>query len=492
MDKKIENEKTTSFITTVIKKIRSGETPEAIRVELKEEWSLLNDFFTLYEEKISDINKAVDDWESQNEGRIKESQEFIKDVYGSINPRLEKKIKELLAGIKGIDKKVFIRIKRAYNLKYIRRKEQLDELQSNITYYTKQIRDNLYFLKKVYKHQTAYLKDKGAGQIEFDLEKHSFLYRTLTDELRADRRLKRNMIGFLRLIQLALAIERRSAEYLKEIPAGKKLEELEKYVRRIQDYVGGYRVEEILNPGVGELRIFYGLIEDTFHDTDMLDEIGDYIADMNIRFQRSYHKKWVNHTILLKKDNRIVDGMILDFTGCDPKRNLAIGIIWFYVYAKEHQEAGFPIILNFEKKALENDKTILDYTELGGVYFEIESAKYRLFNLKAKRINMNFPRVDIKYIQPKQPGGKKPVKGLILCFYPIKSEWKYKIPTNEFVNIFREFIIAGGYQCMETPETDLSFLYMLMQLFKKVPDNFYKNPDYTKLEPKKQYVELIY
>jgi len=81
------------LITTAIKKFRSAETPEEIREGLKEEWSLINDFFRLYEEKINDIKKAVDGWKGSSIAGIEESGEFIKRVYKKINPLLEKKIK---------------------------------------------------------------------------------------------------------------------------------------------------------------------------------------------------------------------------------------------------------------------------------------------------------------------------------------------------------------------------------------------------------------
>ena len=483
------------FITTAIKKFSSAETPEEIREGLKEEWSLINDFFRLYEEKINDIKKAVDGWKSSSTARIEESQDFIKDVYKKINPLLEKKIKILLAGIEGIDRKVFARIKRAYNLKDTKSKEQLEELQRNVTYYTKQIRDNLSFLKKLYKHQTSYLRDKGAGQIEGDLEQHSFLYRTLTDELRVDRRLKRNMIGFLRLVQLVLNIERRSAEYLNKIPEDERQKKLEEHVRRIQDYVGGYRVEEILNPSDRELALFYAIMEEMFGE-DELDEMDIYTKALKGRFGRRSHKECVTHIILLKKENRIVGGMLADFAGCGPEKELAIGILWYDATPKAHRKEGFSILMDFVGRILEDDRAKLWYKKIGGIFFEMEKRRYELiFKEKAQFLGRIPGMILMEYTQPKLERNKKPVYNLKLYFYPMKAEWKYKIPILDFANMLKNFMIAAeiywvqqGYE----PERDPSVLYMLRQLFEKVPDDFYKNPDYTKLKPKKDYVELIY
>ncbi len=506
MDKNIkrdsEKHERFSLITTAIKKFKSAETPEEIREDLKKEWSLAEDFFEIYEEKIDKIKKAVWDWKIATEPKIDESQEFIKDVYKKINPLLEKKIKILLAGIEGIDRKIFARIKRAYDLKDAKSNEQLEGLQRNITYYTKQIKDNLSFLKKLYKHQTSYLKDKGAGQIEGDLEQHSFLYRTLTDELRVDMRLKRNVIGFLRLVQLALGIERRSEKYLKKlegdlktIPEEERQKELGKYVTRIKDYVGGYRVEEILNPSNRELAIFYAIMETMFGE-DELDEMDIYTKALKSRFGRRSHKECVTHIILLKKENRIVGGMLTDFAGCGPEKELAIGILWYDATPKAHRKEGFSILMDFVGRILEDDRAKLWYKKIGGIFFEMEKRRYELmFREKTQFLGMIPAMIPIEYIQPKLERNKKPVYNLKLYFYPMKSEWKNSIPVLDFANMLRNLMIAAeiywvqqGYE----PERDPSVLYMLRQLFEKVPDDFYKNPDYAKLVPKRPYVELIY
>lgn len=483
------------FITTTLRKLKSVETPAEIREDLKQEWNLMKDFFTLYEKKINDIKNSVNDWKSGNIKRIEESQEFIKDVYKNINPRLEKKVKELLASIKRIDKKIFVRIKRAYNLKDKNSREQLEELQRNITQYTKQIRNNLYFLKKLYRHQTRYIKDKGAGQIEGDLEKHSFLYRSLTDELRADKKLKRNLIGFLRLVQLTSGIDRRSEKYKEKIPEDQKQKNLEKYVKRVQNYVEGYRIEEILNPSNRELNEFYDLMKEWWGE-DELDEMDVYRDALKIRSRRLNHKKWVNHILLLKKDNKIIGGLLMDFVGCGLDKELSIGILWFYLVPKEHEKRGFPILMDFAEKILENDRNILGYKLFGGVFFEMEEKMYNIvFKRKAKFLGKIPAMVDIKYIQPKLTRNTKPLEDYRLFFYPMKKEWEKAIPVLDFAKMFRNFIIAGDFYWIwqgYEPERDPSVLNVLRQLFDKVPNNFHEDPNYLKLKPKKPYIGLIY
>jgi len=496
-------DKISGFFGKVIAGFKSETTPEEISEELKKEWNLMQEFFKLYEHKITEIKNTVSYWKSSRMRDIDAAQHFIKDIHDRINPELRGKLDELLKGIIHISRKIFARIKRAYNLKDKKTQEHLDKLNAGITNYVGEIKDTLQFLKRLYNHQSKYIKDKVAGQIEDDLQKHSFLYRTLTDELRADRKLRRNVIGFLRLVQLTIGIDRRSKKYITKIPMGQLAQELEKYVNRITTYVEGYQIEEILNPGSKQLDVFYEVMEKLFEeDPDMLDDKWIYRLSLNRRFMRYVHKELVTHIILLKKGGRLLCGTLIDFSGCDEQREMAIGILWFYALGKLHFREGFKDMMDFTEKVIIDDSRKLGYRSLGGVFFEQEKDKfYGLFKKMAREIKKIPSLVDIKYEQPRLSEDSEPVTNLLLFFYPMKEGYEAGIPVRDFVTMLRAFFVSSDcYTCQQGQplEADPSYLKILRQLVKKIPENFAEKPNYELLlgkeniKPRKDIVKLIY
>ena len=83
----------------------------------------------------------------------------------------------------------------------------------------------------------------------------------------------------------------------------------------------------------------------------------------------------------------------------------------------------------------------------------------------------------------------------------MKEGYEAGIPVRDFVTMLRAFFVSSDcYTCQQGQplEADPSYLKILRQLVKKIPENFAEKPNYELLlgkeniKPRKDIVKLIY